>query len=1191
MDRQLTAARARRGWMGASLLVLGVLLAPQAMAAGATCNGLKAKVDPTSQTVPETTNGSPTVVSLNGSTSTPPGRISAYAWARQSGLSITLQNANAATASFAAPNVGPAGGSVTVRLTVTCDNGDKDAIDTTINITDVVLNQPPVASATVSPSSATEGQTVTLNGTGSFDPDPGTTLTYNWTQIGGAPTVTLSRNANGSIASFAAPDVSNTAGATLTFRLTVSDGTLAGTTDKVVNVLWTNNPPVARLDCPANGIINVNEGGAVSIDGSTSSDSDGTITYSWSQYAGLPNLGIGSVITPVLAFNAPQLGYQQLGGVTLRLTVTDNNGAQSTADCSVFIHDITAPVLALPSDITEEATSSAGAAVGFSALAQDAVDDASTYPASCTPPSGSTFGLAAAPTKANSTTVNCSATDSAGNSANGSFHVIVQDTTAPVITAPGGLGLEATSGAGAVATFSATTADAVDGAGNATCAPASGSTFAIGATPVACNATDARGNAATPSNFTVNVFDTTAPTIDAMSDIGPLEATGPTGAVATFASPATHDAVDGDGTATCAPSSGSTFALGATAVSCGATDAHGNAATPVSFHVSVQDSTPPTIDAPSNIGNVEATGPSGASVNFTLPTTHDAVDGNGVATCDANSGDTFALGTTTVHCDATDHAGNHATQVSFTITVVDTTPPTIAAHGNETAEATGPSGALVDYGSVATSDLVDGAGTATCTPATNTTFGLGDTTVTCHATDAHGNPATATTFKVTVQDTTPPTIDAPANIDNVEATGPSGASVTFTLPATHDAVDGTGQATCDATSGATFPLGATTVHCNATDHAGNHATQASFTITVVDTTPPTIASHANVGPQEATGPGGAHVSYLAPATSDLVDGAGTASCAPASGSLFPLGNTVVTCNASDAHHNAAASTTFQVTVRDSTPPVIAAHADVLVEATGPGGALVTYSSPATSDVVDGNGLASCAAASGSQFPLGSTTVTCTAVDVAGNAATPTTFQVTVRDTTAPAIAFHADLTATATGNSSANVSYTLPTATDIVDGTDAVTCVPASGSSFTVGSTTVNCSATDAHGNTGHSSFKVTVSYPFAGFFRPVDNLPVVNTVKAGSAVPVKFSLGADQGLAIFAKGSPVSAPMACSGAVQDAVEETVSAGGSSLSYDAIAGQYIYVWKTDKAWAGGCRQLQVKFADGTVQVANFSFTR
>ena len=59
----------------------------------------------------------------------------------------------------------------------------------------------------------------------------------------------------------------------------------------------------------------------------------------------------------------------------------------------------------------------------------------------------------------------------------------------------------------------------------------------------------------------------------------------------------------------------------------------------------------------------------------------------------------------------------------------------------------------------------------------------------------------------------------------------------------------------------------------------------------------------------------------------------------------------------------------------------------------------------------------------------------------------------------------------------------------------------------------------------------------------------------------------------------------------QDAVEETVTAGGSSLQYDATSGQYIYVWKSDKAWAGSCRQLQLAFADGSTQAANFSFTR
>ncbi len=169
-----------------------------------------------------------------------------------------------------------------------------------------------------------------------------------------------------------------------------------------------------------------------------------------------------------------------------------------------------------------------------------------------------------------------------------------------------------------------------------------------------------------------------------------------------------------------------------------------------------------------------------------------------------------------------------------------------------------------------------------------------------------------------------------------------------------------------------------------------------------DTTPPVIAAHADLT-AEATSPGGAIVVYSAPATTDAVDGNGVATCTPASGSTFPRGATTVTCNATDAAANAAAATTFKVTVKDTTAPVIAAHGDVTAEATGSGGAIVVYLNPATTDAVDGGGTATCAPASGSMFSLGSTTLTCNATDAAGNAAVATTFKVTVKDTTAPTI--------------------------------------------------------------------------------------------------------------------------------------------------------------------------------------------
>ena len=87
----------------------------------------------------------------------------------------------------------------------------------------------------------------------------------------------------------------------------------------------------------------------------------------------------------------------------------------------------------------------------------------------------------------------------------------------------------------------------------------------------------------------------------------------------------------------------------------------------------------------------------------------------------------------------------------------------------------------------------------------------------------------------------------------------------------------------------------------------------------------------------------------------------------------------------------------------------------------------------------------------------------------------------------------------------------------------------------------------------------------------------------------MKFSLGDDFGLDVFETGFPKSQVIGCdSGAPVDDLEETVTAGSSSLSYAAGSDTYTYVWKTSKAWEG-CRQLVVKFDDGTTARANFKF--
>lgn len=124
------------------------------------------------------------------------------------------------------------------------------------------------------------------------------------------------------------------------------------------------------------------------------------------------------------------------------------------------------------------------------------------------------------------------------------------------------------------------------------------------------------------------------------------------------------------------------------------------------------------------------------------------------------------------------------------------------------------------------------------------------------------------------------------------------------------------------------------------------------------------------------------------------------------------------------------------------------------------------------------------------------------------------------------------------------------------------------------------------------SDWNVGIRIPFAfgGFQQPVDGaLP--NILTAGQAVPVKFSLGGDRGLEIFEAGSPSVVRLeSCAGLpAGDAVEETVTAGGSSLSYDPDTDTYTYVWKTSKPWVDSCRRLDLSFVDGSSASAIFDF--
>lgn len=250
--------------------------------------------------------------------------------------------------------------------------------------------------------------------------------------------------------------------------------------------------------------------------------------------------------------------------------------------------------------------------------------------------------------------------------------------------------------------------------------------------------------------------------------------------------------------------------------------------------------------------------------------------------------------------------------------------------------------------------------------------------------------------------------------------------------------------------------------------------------------------------------------------------------------------------------------------------------DVTVEATGGSDPSLPDSSPGSGDVTVGPAT---------QLLTTSGLAVASAVDAAGNVAT-SMLRVQI-DREAPSVGFtcptSVPLGSTATGSWSA----TDGAGSGLVGPASGLVVLDTSSYGLQVASTPP---ALDNVGNRATGTCTYSVAWPFDGFRSPVG--PEVNRASAGSAVPLKFSLGGARGLGIFAAGSPSSRTTTCdTSAPVDDVEETVTAGSSSLQYDAATDTYTYVWKTNKAWAGSCRTLSLALVDGSVHQARFVFKR
>jgi autotransporter-associated beta strand protein len=816
----------------------------------------------------------------------------------------------------------------------------------------------------------------------------------------------------------------------------------------------------------------------------------------------------------IVTCNPPSGSFFPVGTTTVTCTGCDACGVCDTCSFTVTVLPATCPplVLTCSTNITVNSTNcgSTGAVVFYNSSATGGCTNPTVV---CNPPSGSTFPIG-------TTTVTCTASDGCGNSTNCNFTVTVNPCPAVVLACSSNIVVNATNcGTGAGANvFYASSVSGGCGPATFSCNPPSGSFFPIGTTTVTCSAFDC-GVVATNCSFTVTVNPPVCPPIvlTCSSNLIVTATNCGSGAGATvfYASSATGGCAPTS--VNCNPPSGSTFAIGTTTVTCVATDACGNK-TNCSFTVTVNPCPAVVLTCSSNIVVNATNCGTGAGANVFYASSVSGGCGPATFSCNPPSGSFFPIGTTTVTCSAFD-CGVVATNCSFTVTVnPPVCPPIVLTCStnivvNNTTCAS--SNATVFYGSSATGGCAPT--TVNCNPPSGSSFPIGTTTVTCIATDACGNK-TNCSFTVTVNPCPPVVLTCSSNIVVNATNCGTGAGANVFYPSSVSGGCGPATVSCNPPSGSFFPLGTTTVTCSAFD-CGVVVTNCSFTVTVKPPVCPpivlTCSSNLTVATTNCGSGAGATVFYASSATGGCAPT--TVNCNPPSGSTFPIGTTTVTCIATDACGNKT-NCSFTVTVNPCPAVVLTCSSNIVVTTTNCSstGATVFF----TSSVSGGCGPAtlSCNPPSGSTFPLGTTTVTCSAFDC-GVVVTNCSFTVTVNPPVCPPLVLtcSSNITVTtASCNSNSAVVFYSSSASGGCNPPPSLFCTPPSGSTFPIGTTTVTCTASNSCGQITNCSFTVTVKPPTCPpiIVNCSSNLVFTNTGCSASNTVVFYSSTASGGCA-----------------------------------------------------------------------------
>ncbi|KAJ8034335.1 Fibropellin-1 [Holothuria leucospilota] len=744
---------------------------------------------------------------------------------------------------------------------------------------------------------------------------------------------------------------------------------------------------------------------------------------------------------------------------------TDINGTTATS-CEIPTAQNTAPLEPTCPEFTTTAVAGSGTAVAnFGVITCNDAEQGIIF-AVCNPASGSIFSIGTNP-------VSCTCTDNSGETNGCSFNVIVQ---ALVNNPP-----QFQQCSSSVQIFQVgqnqevyiyTSPSCSDPDGDVTtvsCDPPT-ATVVTPTSQITCSCTDING--ATATSCEIPTAQNTAPLAPTCPEFTTTAVAGSVTAVADFGDIICNDAEQGIIFAVCNPASGSIFAVGTSPVSCTCTDNSGET-NGCSFNVIVQAlvNNPPQFQQCSSSVQIFQVGQNQVVYIYTSPSCSDPDGDVTTVSCDPPTA-TVVTPTSQITCSCTDINGATATSCEIP-TVQNTAPLAPTCPEFTTTAVAGSVTAVADFGDIICNDAEQGIIFAVCNPASGSIFAVGTSPVSCTCTDNSGE-TNGCSFNVIVQAlvNSPPQFQQCSSSVQIFQVGQNQVVYIYTNPPCSDPYGDVTTVTCDPST-ATVVTPTSQITCSCTDINGATATPCE--IPTVQNTAPLEPTCPEFTTTTVSGSVTAVADFGDIICNDAEQGIIFAVCNPASGSIFSVGTSPVSCTCTDnsGETNGCSFNVIVQALENNPPQFQQCSSSVQIFQVGQNQVVYIYTNPPCSDP-DGDVTTVTCDPPTATVVTPTSQITCSCTDI--NGATATSCEIPTAQNTEPLAPTCPEFTtSTVSGSVTAVADFGDIICNDAEQGIIFAVCNPASGSIFSLGTSPVSCTCTDNGGLTNGCTFNVVV--------------------------------------------------------------------------------------------------------------------